>query len=815
MSGMRMDMRPKLQTKQVMVRRVVVGIGVVGTLVIAGFFGANMLKSTDSMASSSLCGSTVTSTTTISSDLNCSSDITVDGSTLYVHAAVDLNGGKLEVKQGGVVYIKNGGSLDAKDIVVKEGSELIVSGNVNVDEEFKVENNNSKVVINQGYKVLVDKKFEFKDESIVQVAGEFEFTGKDESKVKDGCKLQIDASGTFKYNSTDKKMKFENGGDLSSAGTFTSTKKVEFKEAEVDFLAGSKATFSSDLKIEESSTFDVLGKVTVEGKVELKKYSEFNLVGTFEVPNNKEFKMTEEGVLKVKNHGTLRLAGKFKVEHNKTKVEVNPGGWLIAAEFDVKNDSEFDNDGYVEHTNAAKKVKFDKVKMTGDGVFYCLDQSKLDFKNGAEILGKSKNDFSSDQFVVGNTTISVKRLPKFKIEEDGWTLGDTLVVTDTLNLNGKSMDIKTHDFRLPKSFSYRRTGNNSEYIRTSSTGRYKLRVLQNNTEHVAPIGRNPYLPVTASCEDCEGAEFAVSVTEGVFLDPDAETVLQTSDIVGETWSVIPNQTFAGDVTFTVQWNAGGSGTTNSEEFGFNRSSVTSYYWVSGQSSDWETDGTHVNQAAGGSDPYEMSITISGMTAGTEYFIAVGSDGTALPVEFTYFKATEAKGTVSLEWETATELNNDFFQVQHSVDAMTWTDLEKIQGAGTSITANTYNAYDYYPESGINYYRIKQVDFDGTTDYSEVRMINLGASTSGGIQLNGIYPNPFTDYIKVEYTAPAATEVSVELLDLNGNRVYQRSELLREGNSNLMVNGLSRLARGQYVLRLVSGEVVLSEKALKQ
>jgi hypothetical protein len=339
-----------------------------------------------------------------------------------------------------------------------------------------------------------------------------------------------------------------------------------------------------------------------------------------------------------------------------------------------------------------------------------------------------------------------------------------------------------------------------------------MKILKNDKIHTAPIGRNPYLPINAECEDCEGTEFAMAVTQNVYLDPEQQTGLQSSNAVGETWSVIPDKNFSGDVTFEFPWNAGANGTTNSELTGFNRFNATSYYWVVGTSTQWQTDGTNVEVAVTGSDPYTMQVTFSGMTQGTEYLFSVGSAGTALPVEFTYFDAKSLSDKIELTWGTATETNNDFFEVQRSADGMNWEALEKVNGAGTTLDEQNYLTYDYNPIVGESYYRLRQVDFDGTQDYSVIRKVSASENEGSSLVINSIYPNPFISSLNADISGLSLNEYRIELLNTSGVIIKEKTLL---GGESAQLNNLYDVKAGVYFLRVVQGEQMSSKQVIKR
>ena len=116
----------------------------------------------------------------------------------------------------------------------------------------------------------------------------------------------------------------------------------------------------------------------------------------------------------------------------------------------------------------------------------------------------------------------------------------------------------------------------------------------------------------------------------------------------------------------------------------------------------------------------------------------------LPVEFLNFDARQNDNTVILHWATATEVNNKGFEVERSRDGRQWEKLGFINGFGTSSDTHNYKYIDKTPLSGTNYYRLRQVDFDGNFDYSEVKSVRLN-SNKPSVQL---YPNPANHFVKI-------------------------------------------------------------------
>ena len=122
----------------------------------------------------------------------------------------------------------------------------------------------------------------------------------------------------------------------------------------------------------------------------------------------------------------------------------------------------------------------------------------------------------------------------------------------------------------------------------------------------------------------------------------------------------------------------------------------------------------------------------------------------LPIELVYFHAHEIGYGVRFEWETASELNNDFFTIEFSIDAVEFAELTIIEGAGTSTEPHNYRYTDFSSHAGIIYYRLKQTDYDGNFSYSETVPVVFAEHHEAETEdiKFVVYPNPATDYITI-------------------------------------------------------------------
>ena len=172
-------------------------------------------------------------------------------------------------------------------------------------------------------------------------------------------------------------------------------------------------------------------------------------------------------------------------------------------------------------------------------------------------------------------------------------------------------------------------------------------------------------------------------------------------------------------------------------------------------------------------------------------IPIGSS--ILPVGFLSFQAINCQtSNICLNWSTAFELNNDHFAIERSTDANNWKVIEEIKGAGNSSTHINYSAIDPHPNPGKNYYRIKQIDFDGKFSYSNTQLVYFLQSED-----IHIYPNPTTGQITLEGELEEIRQI--QLYNSLGQEVSS-SINIKESNSFQVMLDLTNLVDGIYLLK---------------
>jgi hypothetical protein len=179
-------------------------------------------------------------------------------------------------------------------------------------------------------------------------------------------------------------------------------------------------------------------------------------------------------------------------------------------------------------------------------------------------------------------------------------------------------------------------------------------------------------------------------------------------------------------------------------------------------------------------------------------------GGSLPVTWLSFEGSYLGDAIHLNWATGSEENNSHFEIERSVDGRDWLLLTTVNGSGTSIEINRYQSVDNNPNPNINYYRLKQVDFDGAFDYSNTIVLSKG--NVNAFNLN-VFPNPAIDHIVVTWNKNHRNG-QLEVTDLNGH-VLQSIETKLSGNIHRF--DLSNYDQGVYLVRYTSDNYSSTKK----
>lgn len=204
--------------------------------------------------------------------------------------------------------------------------------------------------------------------------------------------------------------------------------------------------------------------------------------------------------------------------------------------------------------------------------------------------------------------------------------------------------------------------------------------------------------------------------------------------------------------------------------------------------------------AGGQGESKVRTTNGGSTWASEPTPSPGASNTPLPVTLLFFDATVSQNHVKLSWSTASEVNNHYFTIERSQNAIDFSPILSVDGAGNSAERLSYSALDPDPLPGRSYYRLKQTDFDGTTE--TFRMVPVVANTSTANDLV-LYPQPASldSPVNVRFSSPAETEVELVITSVNGQVINEWVTPTQEGLNEIQVPRVD--LPGIYVITLSS------------
>lgn len=179
--------------------------------------------------------------------------------------------------------------------------------------------------------------------------------------------------------------------------------------------------------------------------------------------------------------------------------------------------------------------------------------------------------------------------------------------------------------------------------------------------------------------------------------------------------------------------------------------------------------------------------------------------TTLPVALAEFTAVKAGNTAQLSWRTLSELNNKGFAVERSADGVAWSQIQFVNATG----AGSYSTLDKTPLSGVNYYRLKQVDNDGKQAYSATVLVNFAGNDAVAFSF---YPNPVKAKITVALQTIQSSKASLSLVNVDGKTLKTILLTSQQSNTNIQIS-VSDIAKGNYFLVLKDGGTVKSSKVL--
>lgn len=194
------------------------------------------------------------------------------------------------------------------------------------------------------------------------------------------------------------------------------------------------------------------------------------------------------------------------------------------------------------------------------------------------------------------------------------------------------------------------------------------------------------------------------------------------------------------------------------------------------------------------------------------FESVTGSGTTtfLPVELINFTAVKVDLGLELQWQTASELNNEKFEIEMSQNGRSFSKIGEVKGYGTTQTQVDYDFQIEEPPVGISYYRLKQVDFDGQFEYSDIVSAQF---ENKGATIGTIYPNPSrSGLVSLDISAEVSKNVQISVFNASGQLIRDQYRQVEQGNNQLSFD-FSSLMAGIYILKIGNEQVPTQRKLI--
>lgn len=188
------------------------------------------------------------------------------------------------------------------------------------------------------------------------------------------------------------------------------------------------------------------------------------------------------------------------------------------------------------------------------------------------------------------------------------------------------------------------------------------------------------------------------------------------------------------------------------------------------------------------------------TARTNPTIGAWEENSTLSVELSHSKGECDNGTVRITWGTQTEINNDYFRIERSLNGFDFDDIAEVLGAGTSQTENNYSFIDENSAEEIAYYRIVQIDYDGKETVVSTMLIECNEINN--LEISELYPNPTNSNLNLTIVSPKRDEVLLTIYSASGKLVYQKEFEINDGYNPIKLS-VEDYAEGVYLIKVVN------------
>ncbi len=198
---------------------------------------------------------------------------------------------------------------------------------------------------------------------------------------------------------------------------------------------------------------------------------------------------------------------------------------------------------------------------------------------------------------------------------------------------------------------------------------------------------------------------------------------------------------------------------------------------------------------------------------TYFTLATTTSDNPLPIELLSFNATQVGEFVELNWETAAEINSDYFSLMIYTDVKNFEEIAQLKAAGFSNDVLEYIKNDYSPSEGLNYYKLVNYDLDGTFQESEIQMVYFSGNQAEKLSLS-IYPNPISSEASFDFFAKEEGQYKLNIYEITGKIVYSSNIMAPEGNNTFTLN-MDTYTTGKYIVQIISPSQEIITTSIKK
>ena len=410
--------------------------------------------------------------------------------------------------------------------------------------------------------------------------------------------------------------------------------------------------------------------------------------------------------------------------------------------------------------------------VTNNGTYVVLNNTGLSNSGSISAAGSSSIVFTGTASASGTPLNSASAISNITINKaaGGVLLGNSVPVSNTVQLTSGIINLNGYDLNLGT------TGNLSgesalSYITGTTGGAIVRTATLNNPAAVNP--GNLGITITSSAN--------LGVTT-IRRSHQQQTISSTGNSINRYFDIAPaNNT---NLNATVRFSY-----LDGELNGLSKSNLI-FYSSSDNGASWFRLGATSTSVASNYVERTGIVFLSRFT--------LGDNSAILPIRLVSFTGKLLSQGAELQWVTASENSNAFFEIERSEDGIVFSRFASIPSHGSSNLSQTYTVTDTKPFSGVQFYRLKQIDKDGTYTYSKVVALSKGGFTN---KILTVFPSPAHTVVSINFTSSRQAKANLQIVNSEGRQVMNREIEANTGLNTASLN-ISNLPAGAYYLRCV-------------